>query len=1003
MTRPNRAAQNKTPAVHIVTGVSSFLGKRVAEILLEMGEHVIGIDLPGYSVPLRRDNFEYFEVNLVEDALPSSLFEKNISAIIDAQHATAHVGHNERSLQKLLLESFGLDKLLDLANRTKARFIYLSSVDIYHGLASHETLHHYFDGPELTSYFSFLEGKRYGEALCREYVSKYDLDVRIARLGEVYGPGMDIHTSTVLARSIRLSLEKKDLIFDEEGSREYHLVYVDDAAYGINKLLYSEDEKATQGIFYFVNSERVSAVSIAYVLKQYMPQKTEVQFIPEHKAFDFPDSKNVDSSRTEKVLHWHPTIDLTEGLEKVMKYFQKKGVSPTDQISNELKVEEIVENTTGGDVIDKDLDTKGDNDSPMELKEKGWLGKNHKPKVASKTRLPQLSMIKSFLRKIPFISGLEIVPVRRKYAWLTFTFVVFFLVTPLFLTLGFSVRGAQKLSSQDFAGSETLFVQAQSVWKFYEPLITVTSGKQWFSASEEVFALGATAARIGRNLNLAFSSLDGVTSVTMQSLNSNGGVLPLSAEDVTKSLSISQIHIDQAILEYSLLEKHAQAVKTIALPGFLQSYVDDLKDLLWLTKPLVENTSSFSDVGNYVLGVGEPKRFVVLLQNNNELRSTGGFIGSYLVYTIDNGRITDFKVDDIYNPDGLLKDHQDPPVPDPIATYMGVTSLGIRDTNWWPSFPDSMESFVTLYERATQEKIDGVFALNVSAVQDILGILGPVEVSGFNETVTAENLTEKAQFYAEVGFEPGDTGKRDFMGALTESLLSKMAADPNQSFHAISTVIGKGILSKNIMAFAKDKTVQSLFHNMQIDGSFLPSKGDYIRVVDSNMGGNKSNYWVNRSSKYNVSVNRDGELSGNLEITWEHTGENNTWPNGTYKNYVRVYLPQNVSNIVINTPLTDQHVYSEFSHTVVAGLIEIPVGETKSIKVTYDLPIGLSFATNDSYELVWENQPGVIDEPFEFTLNLPLFLSSSDEISTHGVLSWPKHIKAHIDGVDVIR
>lgn len=967
MNKSNTAHKSKTPVV-VVYGVASFFGKRIAELLCDLGEHVIGIDFPGNQSPLRREGFEYIDVNLLEEPIPPALFEKDIWSIIDVEHSSPHIGHNERSLQKLLVESVALRKLLDLSVHSKAIFIYSSSVDIYYGLASLETLDHYFDGPELSTYFSFLEGKRYGEALCREYAAKFACDVRIARLGEIYGIGMDLHTSTVLTRAIRMSLEDKDLIFDEEGSREYNLIYVDDAAYGLSKLLYSEDPKAPQGIFYFVNTERVSAISIAYVLKQYMKRSTDVQFVPEYKAFKMPESKNVDITRTEKILHWSPQVELTEGLEKVIKFYKDKDTLVEDKVVREIQVEERVEER---EVV-----------APNKA-QKGWLGQ-------------KLKRVEKEGRK------LSILPVRRRYAWLTFTFVLFFMLTPLFLTAGFSIRGVQKLTSSEFASSENLFVQAHSVWRFYRPLFTVVNQSDWFTSSGEVFALGSSVARVGRNVSLAYGAFNGVTGGAIQSLGGDVTAIQLSADDVMEVIKTGGIHLKQAEVEYSLLEKHALSVQNLSLPSFLAGAVDEMINVLWLTESLVDNTKQVEKLFTYFWGVETPRRFVVLLQNNNELRANGGFIGSYLVFTVHNGNISEVKVDDIYNPDGLLEESNTVTAPKPVTQYLGPEKMPLRDTNWWSSFPKGMESFVPLYEKATGETIDGVMALNVSVVQDLLSYIGGVDVATYGETITAQNLSERAQYHAEIGFEAGDMSKRDFLGALFESILLSLSRDKKDTSQAIALVSGKGVLSRNVMLFAKDQDTQKILVDMGVSGEMIETSGDYLRVIDSNVGGNKSNYWVKRESTYDVSVDREGSLSGSLTVTWDHTGTNNTWPNGTYKNYVRVYLPLGVSHVTVSPPLSSQTQYEESARTVIAGLIEVPVSTKQSIRVQYDLPAELSFSQTDTYELVWENQPGLIQEPYKFTLNLPSFLSSK-KVSQDGELSMPIHVMTYVEGVGAIR
>ena len=230
--------RSKKKEIALVAGVAGFVGSRIAEMLIDAGLTVIGIDnyVSGKQHHLEnlvnRDEFELIESDL-QQGVVDGVREKKPQYVIDALNVYPHIGRTEFGLNELLNNSISLKNLLLFANEVKARFVYTSSVDIYQGLASHEYLQNYYDGRELTTYYEYLEGKRYGEALCREYVENYQLDVRIARIPEVYGPRMDLSDSSLLSRAARLALEGKDLIFDEEGSRQHQLIYVDDLVYGV--------------------------------------------------------------------------------------------------------------------------------------------------------------------------------------------------------------------------------------------------------------------------------------------------------------------------------------------------------------------------------------------------------------------------------------------------------------------------------------------------------------------------------------------------------------------------------------------------------------------------------------------------------------------------------------------------------------------------------------------------------------------------------------------------
>jgi nucleoside-diphosphate-sugar epimerase len=1038
----------------LVAGVAGFVGSRIAESLCDVGIHVIGVDsyVSGKERYLERlvgrENFEIIEANL-QDGIPPVLETKNVKYVIDALNVFPHIGNTQLGLNELLNNSISLRNLLDFANKMKARMIFTSSVDIYQGLASHEYLQNYYDGRELTSYYEFLEGKRYGEALCREYVDRFDLDIRVARIAEVYGPRMDINSSSVLARAIRLSLEGKDLLFDEEGSQQHQLVFVDDLVYGLLKLLFADNEKIKGGIFYFVNPEPVSTLSIAYTLREVTGKDLKVEFLPQHRKVGFPAPPKIDISRTMKLLRWNPKIGITEGLEFTLSWFvdfftrpsqiqhgQLQTLSPevpadlgpqytevqeaivpeadfTPQIPavnpvQPLPVQHLSDQLVGTAPQDSQIESE-DQDNPLQDYSQGdtYSGISEVP-------LPPQSQIKDQKGWLSFVKGdqqkkrislqsvREVLTPKKLIALvpdILLGCVLFLLLVsiPLVIALGLSWKGFTYLDRGEYDQADRMWYQAGSLLQIYETPASWVGLAPEYKAFTNLLMTGVYGVRFIQSGQAALSDLDPVIKNLKGSFQGGAEYEAYTLNRLYSMTESALIDFRGAQTWFALTQQSLESVEEEHLSSGLQDRISALKEALWLASPIVKYGGTFLSQFDGVLGFDRPQRYIVWLQNSNEIRPTGGFIGSYLALTISEGRIIDFKVDDIYNPDGLLEPSDDPPVSDIMRKFFKVTMLYARDANWWVDFPTSAETFVTLYERATSEKVDGVFTVNLKVVEDLLKEIGPVWVELYDEEVSADNLFISAETHAEVGYEPGDTNKRDFLGALTESIMSTLISGDSQIMDKTVRVLAREILAKDIMFYFDDDDVQQTAADMTIAGELLEGAGDYIRIIDSNIGVNKVNYWMRRETKYSLDIDRDGYIRANMTIAWENTAESGSWPRGDYVNYMRVYLPEDIENVQIEPSLEELSIYKEFGKTVVAGVVRVPILKTTEVRLRYDLPKSIKLGSVPAYDLIWEPQAGIRNDTIDFSLNLPEFLRSDEETKIEKVLTMPLNIHIPVE------
>lgn len=409
-----------------------------------------------------------------------------------------------------------------------------------------------------------------------------------------------------------------------------------------------------------------------------------------------------------------------------------------------------------------------------------------------------------------------------------------------------------------------------------------------------------------------------------------------------------------------------------------------------------------------LFGFGGGKKYLILFQNNMELRPGGGFIGSYGLLTFKKGKIVDFSIHNVYDADGKLKGHIEPPYP--IRRYLPLVHLYLRDSNFDVDFTKNASRAAFFLKAETGETVDGVIGIDVSFIKEILKVIGPVYIPEYKETVTADNVYRLTQEYAEKKFFPGSTQKKDFLKALFDSIsLTLILKKDDSSNHKglylrlIKAVINS-IAEKHTLFSFSDPRVQNLFTFYNMSSSLFDSRennintvNDYLGINEANIGINKVNNFIKRKIDQSMSISNDGEVLGEVKITYKNLSTPKDWLGGDYKNYLRVILPldSQISSININgkeqvltSAITDFLIYEAKGFTASEGLevetveqegktifgflVIVKRGELKTITVRYTIPQKISVEkTSFTYDLLYFKQPGTDEYPFSFTLSYP--------------------------------
>lgn len=396
---------------------------------------------------------------------------------------------------------------------------------------------------------------------------------------------------------------------------------------------------------------------------------------------------------------------------------------------------------------------------------------------------------------------------------------------------------------------------------------------------------------------------------------------------------------------------------------------------------------------NYLLGIDQdhPTTYLILLQNDKELRTNGGYFGSYAVITATEAAFS-FRFQDIGVPDGALNGHVEPPSPVQRSFQNGWFKL--RDSDWDPNWPTTATAIRWFLDKGREINPDILVTLSLSDIKKVIDITGPFEVPEYNITITSDNVYTLLQNQAEVGFFPGSTSKRDALSATAKALIKHFEGLESEKKLAIATILMDALNQQNILLNSKNTALQNTFKAQNWAGQWEPTAcktanclSDTLAVIEANMGANKANCCVNRLSTHQIS-REDNLIHHTVIIEYDNTSplENPDPPRfygGNYINYIRFYLPKSATDVTVATTPTlpttlliypkpfpmfpndyldineDKYGFKEvgFFHTTKSL-------SQSSITVSYDLPIG----PNQPYELNILKQHGLQESPQQINL-----------------------------------
>jgi dTDP-glucose 4,6-dehydratase len=306
----------------LITGGAGFLGSHLCEKFLNEDYEVIVMDnlltstIDNVSHLFGHDNFTFIKYNVVNYIY----VEGKIDLILHFACPASPIDYIKHPIHTMKVDSLGTLNSLGLAKNKKSRYIFASTSEIYGSAQIHPQKESYWGnvnpvGPRSV----YDEAKRFSEAMSMAYHREYDIDVRIARIFNTYGPNMRPDDGRVISSFIVNALKNKPLEVFGDGLQTRSFCYVDDLIEGIFGL--SVHENLNGEIFNLGNPEEIKIIDLAKLIIEITGSKSEI--INKQLPEDDPPVRKPDIDKANKIINWYPKTELKEGLNKTVKYFKK--------------------------------------------------------------------------------------------------------------------------------------------------------------------------------------------------------------------------------------------------------------------------------------------------------------------------------------------------------------------------------------------------------------------------------------------------------------------------------------------------------------------------------------------------------------------------------------------------------------------------------------------------------------------------------------------------------
>ncbi|MDH4330194.1 MAG: DUF4012 domain-containing protein [Candidatus Moranbacteria bacterium] len=567
----------------------------------------------------------------------------------------------------------------------------------------------------------------------------------------------------------------------------------------------------------------------------------------------------------------------------------------------------------------------------------------------------------------------------------------------------------ENLKTQNFSNSINDFSEAHSIFSDISNDIdevgNIATKISYYIPYASKLSSGKNLADAGKNLSLAGQSFSSIAK-TLQEIKEEGGKAGYADTSILDILDSIDGDLQKAQESISDATSSLSKVKIDDIPKDKREDVlkvkNNIDDLNILLEEFSKNTNILVDL----FGGNGPRKYLFLFQNNNEMRATGGFIGSYGLIDIYNGKIRKFFIDGIYNPDGQLIDKVVPPKP--IQKISAAWSL--HDSNWFSDFPTSARKAILFYEKTGGPTVDGVVTLTPVVMQKLLKITGPIHMEEYDTVIDSDNFVERIQFEVEVDYDLEENNPKKILADLAPLVLERLINSSDMSTIAKTlAVFDESLREKHILLYSSNNNLEEVISKMGWSGEVLNNSLDYLSVINTNINGYKTDGVIDESIQHKADILNNGDIIDTVTITRKHNGGNTDyeWWNKVNADYMRVYVPQGSQLLSVTgqtkelneSPLnydalkferdadvqreenaikidekTTTRIYEDSGKTVFANWVYVSPKEEVVVEYKYLLPFSLEINSDkiaDSYSLLAQKQSGSMGSRFVSEVEYP--------------------------------
>lgn len=388
----------------------------------------------------------------------------------------------------------------------------------------------------------------------------------------------------------------------------------------------------------------------------------------------------------------------------------------------------------------------------------------------------------------------------------------------------------------------------------------------------------------------------------------NGPLLSVSNKPLITQATLDTIGValDQVLPLLSDIQAHVQdlSLDSLPIPANEKAQLAPLLQLLPQTVNDLGQMRGLLGAAGWLLGVNQPRTFLVQTMDRAELRGTGGFTGQYGELTINGGRVAPLSLKDIAPVEYTAHSaNQGQLAPAQYRSWWPFPNWGLRDSNISADFPTSAQVALQLYQQEIGTKADGVISFTPVLIEHILSIIGPLSVPGYNTTVTPQNLEDILHYYQldntgitrQIFQQPDDnttSTRKRFTSLLASLLMSKVRSAPPDELLSIAHQVLSDLKTRDLQVYFTDPTAENLLMQYGYAGQLDRSlRHDGLYVVQENLSASKASQFVQTMMHDTVTLNAQGGATHVLQIRLVYNQAGPVYGYDTYYDYLRVYVP----------------------------------------------------------------------------------------------------------------